>query len=125
MQPHKRRILLVDDDARVREMFRDVMMAFGYDVEVAGDGRAGIDKFKEQPVDVVVTDFMMPGITGLELAAEVRVTHPVVPIIVLTGFASAGVLEEARRLRATLMSKPIGAPALKAEIGRASCRERV
>lgn len=119
MHPPKRRILLVDDDVRVREMFRDVILAFGYDVDVAGDGRGGLDKFKEQPVDVVVTDFMMPGITGLELAAQVRLTHPVVPIILLTGFASAGVVEEARRLHATLMSKPVGALALKAALAAA------
>jgi CheY-like chemotaxis protein len=119
MQPPKPRILIVDDDARVRDMLRDVMATFGYDVDVAEDGRAGVEKFRERPVDVVVTDFMMPGITGLELAVHVRVIDPAVPIILLTGFATPAVLEEARRLRVTLLSKPIGTLALKAAIGAA------
>jgi len=119
MQPPKPRILLVDDDARVRDMLRDVMATFGYDVDVAGDGRAGMEKFREQPADVIVSDFMMPGITGLELAAQVRVVDPAVPIILLTGLATSAVLEEARRLRVTALSKPIGTLALKAALGAA------
>lgn len=119
MHAPRRRILLVDDDTRVREMLRDVITSFGYDVEVAADGRAGLAKFELHPVDVVLTDFMMPGMTGLELAAHVRVIRPTVPVILLTGFATAAVVEEARRLGVTLMSKPIGTLALKAELAAA------
>ena len=119
MEPPRRRILLVDDDARVREMLRDVIVSFGYDVEVAEDGRAGLAKFVLHPVDAVVTDHMMPGMTGIELAAHVRVVRPAVPVVLLTGFATAAVVEEARRLRVTLMSKPIGTLALKAELAAA------
>ena len=119
MQPPKPRILLVDDDARVRDMLRDVMATFGYDVDVAGDGRTGVEKFREQPIDVIVTDFMMPGITGLDLAAQVRVVDPAMPIILLTGLATSAVLEEARRLRVTVLSKPIGTLALRAALDAA------
>jgi len=119
MQPPKPRILLVDDDARVRDMLRDVMATFGYDVDVAGDGRTGVEKFREQPIDVIVTDFMMPGITGLDLAAQVRVVDPAMPIILLTGLATLAVLEEARRLRVTVLSKPIGTLALRAALDAA------
>ena len=119
MQPPKPRILLVDDDVRVRDMLRDVMATFGYDVDVAGDGRTGVEKFREQRIDVIVTDFMMPGITGLDLAAQVRVVDPAMPIILLTGLATLAVLEEARRLRVTVLSKPIGTLALRAALDAA------
>ena len=119
MQPPKARILLVDDDARVRDMLRDVMATFGYDVDVAGDGRTGVEKFREQSVDVIVTDFMMPGITGLDLAAQVRLVDPAMPIILLTGLATLAVLEEARRLRVTVLSKPIGTLTLRAALDAA------
>jgi two-component system, NtrC family, response regulator HydG len=115
----KRRILLIDDDARVREMLRDVITAFGYDVDVAEEGQTGHSKFKQQQIDLVITDLMMPGVNGLQLAAELRILHPTVPIILLTGFATAAAAAEARRLGLTILSKPIGGPALKAAIAAA------
>ena len=107
---------MIDDDARVREMLRDVMTAFGYEVDVADDGRAGLIKFRQRPADVVITDLMMPGLDGLQVAAELRVSHPTVPIILITGFAGDAAVNEAHRLGLTIVYKPIAVPALKAVI---------
>lgn len=115
----KRRILLIDDDARVREMLQELITGFGYDVDVAEDGQAGLNKFKQQPVDLVITDLMMPRVNGLQLAAELRVLHPSVPIILVTGFATDAAAQEARRLGLRMVSKPVGATLLKAAIAAA------
>jgi DNA-binding response OmpR family regulator len=114
-----RRVLLVEDDTRVREMLRDVIAASGYDVQVAAEGETGFLKFQQQPVDLVITDLMMPGIDGLQLAARLRGLDPAVPIILLTGFATPDAVERARRLGLTTVSKPIGVSALKSAIAAA------
>lgn len=110
---------MIDDDARVREMLRDVVTAFGYEVDVADDGRTGLTKFRQRPADVVITDLMMPGLDGLQVAAELRVSHPTVPIILITGLAGDAAVQEARRLGLTIVYKPIGVPALQAAINAA------
>ena len=116
MPAPKRRILLIDDDARVREMLRDVIRTFGYDVDIAEGGRTGLMKFNQDPVDLVITDVMMPGVSGLQLAAELRALHPTLPIILLTGLVTGVAVQEAHRLGLTILFKPIRVPALKAAI---------
>jgi CheY-like chemotaxis protein len=118
-----RRILLVDDDARVREMLREVITTLGYEVGVAERGDVGLTRFKEHPVDLVVTDQMMPGMSGLQLAAEIRVLAPTVPIVLLTGYATEAAASEARRLGVTILSKPVGAPALADALNAALGRQ--
>jgi DNA-binding response OmpR family regulator len=110
---------VIDDDARVREMLRDVMTAFGYDVDVADDGLTGLTKFRHRRADVVITDLMMPGLDGLQVAAELRVLGPTVPIILTTGFAGDAAVHEAQRLGLRIVHKPIGVVALKAAIDAA------
>ena len=100
-------------------MLQELITGFGYDVDVAEDGQAGLNKFKQQPVDLVITDLMMPRVNGLQLAAELRVLHPSVPIILVTGFATDAAAQEARRLGLRMVSKPVGATLLKAAIAAA------
>jgi CheY-like chemotaxis protein len=118
-----RRILLVDDDARVREMLREVITTLGYEVGVAERGDVGLTRFKEHPVDLVITDQMMPGMSGLQLAAEIRVLAPTVPIVLLTGYATEAAAGEARRLGVKILSKPVGAPALADALNAALGRQ--
>jgi DNA-binding response OmpR family regulator len=114
-----RRILVADDDARIREMLREAVTDFGYDVDVAPDGRTALTKFTDRSADLVITDLMMPGLNGLQLAAELRVLHPGLPIILITGLAGDAELHEARSLGLRIVHKPIGLAALKAAIDAA------
>ena len=78
------RILVVDDDARVREMLRKYLEGEGFSVSLAADGAAMRRLLAERPVDLVLLDLMMPGEDGLTLAREVRARSDV-PIIILSG----------------------------------------
>jgi DNA-binding response OmpR family regulator len=117
--PLSRRILVIDDDARVLEMLREMVTYFGYDVDVRQDGRTALTKFHDRPADVVITDLMMPGLDGLQVAAELRVLQPRIPIILVTGFAGEASIHEAQRLGLRIVEKPIGVAALKAAIDAA------
>jgi two-component system C4-dicarboxylate transport response regulator DctD len=68
---------------------------------------------------VVITDLMMPGLDGLQVAAELRVLQPRIPIILVTGFAGEASIHEAQRLGLRIVEKPIGVAALKAAIDAA------
>jgi PAS domain S-box-containing protein len=90
--PHKARhgvILLVDDEDLVRAGAADMLTEAGYTVEEANSGYRAVQLLKGglRP-DVVVTDYAMPGMSGAELAREVRKTVPGVPVLMITGYAT-------------------------------------
>jgi DNA-binding response OmpR family regulator len=82
----KRRVLVVDDDAMVREVISAYLSEDGYAVELAMNGREGLEKFAAGQFDIVLTDRSMPEMEGDELAREVKKIKPDVPVILLTGF---------------------------------------
>ena len=79
----EQRILVVDDDPRLREMLRKYLEGEGFAVSLAGDG-ASMRKALERPVDLILLDLVMPGEDGLTLAREVR-ARAQTPIIILSG----------------------------------------
>ena len=79
----KRRILIVDDDATVREILSRYLVREGYDVDRAGDGEAALERAQTHPPDLILLDLMLPGIGGLEVCRRVRRSTGV-PIIMLT-----------------------------------------
>ncbi|MCA1827944.1 MAG: response regulator [Myxococcales bacterium] len=80
-----RRLLVVDDEAGVRSSLRRVLEADGYDVVEAGDGATALTMLQEQAFQVVISDQMMPGLSGVDFLKLVRVRHPQVVRIMLTG----------------------------------------
>jgi len=81
------RLLLVDDDYAVRRLMYAVLESGGYDVLAAGSGPEGLAIFRRSayPVDVLVTDFNMPGMTGLELARACWQFHPDMVVLFISG----------------------------------------
>ena len=77
------RVLVVDDEAQITRVLRTALSAQGYDVRTANDAEDAMLLFEEWPPDLVVTDLMMPGISGVELCRRVR-TKGSTPIIVLS-----------------------------------------
>ncbi|CAM3570182.1 response regulator transcription factor [Nocardioides zeicaulis] len=77
------RILVVDDDATVREVVVDYLRAAGHDVREAVDGAGALDEMAAHPSDLVVLDVMMPGIDGLEVCRRLRQASEV-PVVLLT-----------------------------------------
>lgn len=88
-------ILLVDDEAMVLDMTREMLMNLGYDVVSESGGAEALNTFRSQPerFDLVITDQTMPHMTGKHLAQEMMIIRPDLPIILCTGF-SASINEE-------------------------------
>ena len=87
----RRRALVVDDDSVFREALTVFLEEWDFEVRTAPDGLTGLAAFNAEPFDLILVDFQMPGITGLEMAAEVRRMAPQLPIALITGIA--GILE--------------------------------
>jgi DNA-binding NtrC family response regulator len=81
----QRRLLLVDDEETVRSSLRHVLEADGYTIAEAGDGSTALTLLQSQPFDVVISDQMMPGLSGVDFLKLVRVRHPQIVRIMLTG----------------------------------------
>lgn len=84
------RFLIVDDNASVRMIIKEILRGFGAGrVEWAPDGEAALQLMKAQPFDVLITDMVMPGVGGVELAKTVRSggtrAKPDIPIVLLSG----------------------------------------
>ncbi len=77
------RVLVVDDDATLREVVVDYLRAAGHDVRQAVDGAGALESVRVSGADLVVVDVMMPGIDGLEVCRRLR-RHSDVPIVLLT-----------------------------------------
>ena len=81
------RCLVVDDDAQVRDMIRDILSNAGHKVVVAHDGADGVERFKaDSSFDVIITDLAMPKLNGLQLARVCKTLRPNVPVVMLTGW---------------------------------------
>ncbi len=85
MEGKGKRVLLVDDDEDVRYMLGILLVQAGYDVSVARDGAEALSEMKMRRFDVVVTDYRMPRLNGLELLFLSLVAWPEVPVIMISG----------------------------------------
>ncbi|MGA9673502.1 MAG: response regulator transcription factor [Terracidiphilus sp.] len=77
------RILVVDDEPQITRVLRAALTAQGYDVRTANDPQEALHVFKDWPPDLVVTDLMMPGLSGVEVTRAIR-THAATPIVILS-----------------------------------------
>src|SRR3954467_228686 len=104
----KTRVLVVDDDADVRELISLVLSQAGYEVDEAADGFAALTKLSRYRPDVVVTDLRMPGMTGVDLLQRIRRIHGDVPVILATGLETWDLCTAAEAYGAvTCLIKPI------------------
>ena len=105
-------ILIIEDHTSVRRLLAHVLKEAGYEVCEAADGREGLEQFRAQSVDLVITDLEMPEMTGLELILELTRTFLNVKVIAMSGM-SAEDLPKARLMGARqTFPKPLDLPAL-------------
>lgn len=99
----KAKILLLDDDPELCSTLRDRLVMEGYDVQTASDGRLGLRLYHERPVDLVITDVLMPEMDGLEVIRELAGIPSPPLIIAMSGGGSRdlGFLVEAAEFGAT------------------------
>lgn len=101
----KKKVLIVEDDADISEMYRIRITASGFEVETAGNGQIGIEKMKKFQPDLVLLDIVMPKKDGFDLLEEVKQASDEekikkIPIIVLSNLASPIDIMEGKRLGA-------------------------
>ncbi len=105
-----RKILLVDDEAGFAELLRDLLEMDNYEVQVANDGQEGLDKLQEFIPDVIISDVVMPRLSGFEMFKRVKATPETakIPFLFITGFQDDRVLAEARKIGVFgILKKPI------------------
>ncbi len=97
MQP---KILLIEDDPGTASALQKVLQTEGYGVEVADRGDEGLVRAKSVPFDLVLTDLRLPGLDGMELAAQLRSAKPKLPIIMITAHGTTDTAIEATKIGA-------------------------
>jgi DNA-binding response OmpR family regulator len=84
------RILVIDDDEQVLDMLYESLTREGYDVLRASNGEQGMRLYREEPVDLIITDLIMPEKEGIETIIELRQDFPDVKIIAISGGGRTG-----------------------------------
>jgi DNA-binding response OmpR family regulator len=84
----KKRILIVDDDTSLLELLVEVLESDDFSVCCCSDADHALDVFRKDGCDLVITDFGLPRMSGMELAAEVKKINAATPVIMLTGWGT-------------------------------------
>jgi CheY-like chemotaxis protein len=115
-----RQILIIDDEPSIHRLFSDVLKGAGYEPVAASSAREGLRVLRERPVDLVITDILMPDMDGLEVTRNVRREFPRVKIIAMTGGQQAiDYCQVARLLGAhDTLIKPIASERLLEAVAR-------
>jgi two-component system, cell cycle sensor histidine kinase and response regulator CckA len=116
------RILVVDDEASIRDLLSKTLALAEYDVETAPDGNAALDRLREQAGNfhLLIADLKMPGMDGLTLIREAKRIKTDLPIIIITGFSTESSAIEAVNLGvAGYLTKPFRVPQVLAAAAKA------
>jgi DNA-binding NtrC family response regulator len=113
-------VLVVDDETAVRRFAARVLAREGFNVLEAADGLEALELVQDQkaPVDAVVSDIVMPRMNGVELMEALSVSHPGLPVILMSGYATAALSELGIATPCSIISKPFPAERLLAEVTR-------
>jgi two-component system response regulator (stage 0 sporulation protein F) len=98
LTPAKKKILIVDDAGPVVVLCVNVLQALGYAVKGANRGENAVELLRRESFDLMVLDYKMPGMTGFEVFQQARALHPGMAVVLVTGHATPGVIEEAHRM---------------------------
>ena len=112
-------ILVVEDDPQVRAIIRRILQSSGYAVYEAITGLAALNFMESHPgeIDLVVTDVVMPGVNGRELADHLQVAHPDVSILFMSGYPGSEIQRRGLQVdRAAFLKKPFTSEALTAAV---------
>ena len=124
--PYRFRILVVDDEPAQCEMVSDFLKKQGLDVSSAESGEKALQLFRQDSIDLILTDQKMPGMSGLELLQAVRAINPETPVILMTAFGSIQAAVSAIQGGATdYLTKPLNLDELLYRIRQVSDRYRI
>jgi excisionase family DNA binding protein len=114
------RILVADDEASIRELLSKTLALADYDVDVAHDGRAALERLRTTQYDLLITDLKMPGADGLAVIREARRYRADIPVIIITGYSTEASAIEAINLGVSgYLTKPFRIPKVLATAAKA------
>jgi two-component system nitrogen regulation response regulator NtrX len=104
----KARLLVIDDEAAIRETMRMLLEYDGYDVALAASGQEGLTQVEREPPDMVFLDVKMPGMDGLEVLSRIRAMNETLPVVIVSAHGNTTTALEAGRLGAfRFIEKPL------------------
>ncbi|MGA1871540.1 MAG: response regulator [bacterium] len=116
----KKRILVVDDDQNTREGLTKILMREGYKVVAAKTGSSALDEAKKQDFDLIITDLIMPEVSGIEVLKRVRKEKPGIGVIIVTAYGEVNSYLRAMTLGAfEYLNKPLMLTELRYVINKA------
>jgi excisionase family DNA binding protein len=114
------RVLVVDDEATIRDLLSKTLALAEYDVDMAPDGRTALERLRIIPYDLLITDLKMPGVDGLTVIREARRLKADLPVIIITGFSNEASAIEAVNLGVSgYLTKPFRVPRVLAAASKA------
>jgi two-component system response regulator AtoC len=121
-----RRLLVIDDEANMRHMLQQLLGAYGYTVDTASDGRAGLARINDERYDFVLCDIRMPGMDGLAFLEAGRDRLEGVTVIMMSAYGSVDTAISAMKMGAyDYISKPFKADEIQLVLRKAEERERL
>ena len=118
----RQRVLVVDDEASIRDLLSKTLALAEYDVDTASDGASALERLRERrgAYDLMIADLRMPGMDGLTLIKEVKQINANLPVIIITGFSTESSAIEAVNLGvAGYLTKPFRVPQVLAAAAKA------
>jgi excisionase family DNA binding protein len=114
------RILVVDDEASIRDLLSKTLALAEYDVDVAPDGRSALERLRLYPYDLLIVDLKMPGMDGLSVIREAKRLKSDLPVIIITGYSTEASAIEAVNLGVDgYLTKPFRVPQVLAAAAKA------
>ena len=116
----RQRVLVVDDEASIRDLLSKTLALAEYDVDTAADGTSALDRMRAFNYDLLIADLKMPGMDGLTLIRQAKRIKADLPVIIITGFSTESSAIEAVNLGvAGYLTKPFRVPQVLAAASKA------
>ena len=113
------KVLIVDDDESIRELFECIVEDLGYNCDTAADGQEGVEKVKQQSYKLVFLDIKMPKLNGIETLKQIKQINSTTVVTMMTGFSVDDLVEEAMSLNASdVLYKPFDVETLEEVINK-------
>jgi DNA-binding NtrC family response regulator len=128
--PQGPKILIIDDEAAIRDSLETLLMLEGFRIDLAGDGNAGLDQLTRNTYDLLLLDLALPGESGIDLLPRIKSLVPDLPVIMITAYGTVGNVVDAIRAGASnFIQKPWDNEKLladiRAAIGKHSAEQQV
>ena len=110
------KVLVIEDEPLIRDIYSEFLELLGHEADMAVDGREGLERFDPLVHKIVVTDFLMPGLTGLEIAEAIRARSRTTPVVLISGSAEQPDEQRAAQAGLRFLRKPVSFALFKATL---------